>query len=388
MLNNIEDKSNISCSGCGVCHKICPTKSIKINRQVNGFYSPDINEECIGCGMCKKVCYKFIDKINCNVISEAKSYLAYSLNNINRLNASSGGIGKELCTYAINNGYEICGVEYDYKNDCAKHIILNSSEDLEKIVGSKYIPSFTVDAFSKLDKNKKYLIIGTPCQIYGLSKLRQLKKLDNIILIDFFCHGTPSLNLWDKYLNMVRRKYNISNIKKINFRDKVVGWHKFSMRIEDIKGNIFLEKMDTDLFMRFFLSNVDLNNPCYGCELRFDKIYSDIRLGDFWGPKCANDEKGTSILLTNTELGENIFKSLNNIYSESITFKELKQSQYVPYLKIPNEKKVIQEKLKSDMKLEEIYEKYLIPIQRRKKIINYITYPIKKVKSLIKRCVK
>jgi hypothetical protein len=40
------------------------------------------------------------------------------------------------------------------------------------------------------------------------------------------------------------------------------------------------------------------------------------------------------------------------------------------------------------MKLEEIYEKYLIPIQRRKKIINYITYPIKKVKSLIKRCVK
>lgn len=368
-MNNIFEKTE-KCTGCGVCSIICTKKCLSIIRDNNGFYRPTINKEkCISCGLCKKVCYKFIDiSHNENSIKDSKGYSSYSKNEYNRNNSSSGGVGRELARYGLINDFEICGVEYDYNNNNAKHIIINDIEGVEKISKSKYLPSYTEEGFRKLKKDKKTIVFATPCQIYGLKKYIEHHKLNNFILVDFFCHGAPSLNLWDKYLQMIKHKYNFEKIDNINFRDKTDGWHKFSMLMEE-KGIQKYKKINNkDMFFRFFLGNLDLDTCCIDCKLRFNKVYSDIRLGDFWGSKYEDDNKGTSIILTNTILGENTLKSLNNIMIDEISFEEIKESQYIEKLRVPKESVKVKKELKKNTSLNRIYYKIVIPLRVKLKI--------------------
>lgn len=45
------------CCGCTTCYTICPTSSITMEEDEEGFLYPKINEEtCICCGMCLRVC--------------------------------------------------------------------------------------------------------------------------------------------------------------------------------------------------------------------------------------------------------------------------------------------------------------------------------------------
>ena len=66
-------------------------------------------------------------------------------------------------------------------------------------------------------------------------------------------------------------------------------------------------KMTKDNFLRLFLNNYSLRPSCYDCK--FSKIprIADISLGDFWGVEGKypefNDDKGTSLILVNSEKG-------------------------------------------------------------------------------------
>ncbi|MGU9283456.1 Coenzyme F420 hydrogenase/dehydrogenase, beta subunit C-terminal domain [Clostridium perfringens] len=386
-MKNVDQILNNNCTGCGGCSNICPVSAIKIIRDENGFFSPNINNKCIKCGLCVEVCYKALEEENGWDIKASKGYLSYSLNDDVRYRASSGGIGEELCKFALENGYKVCGVIYDYEKNIAKHIVTDRLEDIERIVGSKYIPSYTEDAFKSLDVTKKYIIIGTPCQIYSIRKFMQYKKINDWILVDFFCHGSPSLNLWDKYLEMIEAKEGIEKINNVNFRDKVIGWHKFSMTIEG-NNKKYSSILNDDYFMNCFLKNVDLQEACYTCKLRFNKIYSDIRLGDFWGPKCSRDEKGISIVLTNTELGDIIFKNISGIYLEKINYEEIKASQYIEKLAIPREREIFQKNLKSDKYLEDIYKEIIIPIKKKERRSYYLKFPLRLSKRIMKKILR
>ena len=385
MSNNIMDSLGGSCTGCGVCASICPLKCIEVKRESNGFYYASTNQKCIGCGLCKSVCNKFYeeDMNNIHKIEKSKGYLMYSLDDKVLEKTSSGGIGKEICEYGLDDGYKVCGVVYDYDQNRAVHKIIDSKENIDDILGSKYIQSYTVEAFNTLEKSQNYIIVGTPCQIYGLRKFMIKNKIDDWVLVDFFCHGTPSLNLWDKYIEMIKRKEHLGKIKSVNFRDKVSGWHNFSVTITDEYGKVHSKSMDKDLFMRIFLENLDLNNPCYQCKFRFNEVFSDIRLGDFWGPKCNSNEKGVSIVLSNTKKGDEIIKKLTDTtYVEEVSFDEIKISQYIKEIIKPKVKSDFQEELKKEVALDQLYKKYVIPLEKNRQLkqkIRSIKVKIKKV---------
>lgn len=205
-MNNI---SNIKdCYGCGVCAMACGQKIIEIALNKDGFYEPRITDErkCTKCGICTEVCAFLYDNLSLTEI-DINAYAAWSKDHLVRRICSSGGAGFEIGKYLLGRGYKVCGVRYDAEKNRAEHYIATTVEELIPSVGSKYIQSYTVDSFKAINSKEKYLVTGTPCQIDSFRRyIRKFHCEDNFVLMDFFCHGVPSMLLWWKYTQWAERK--------------------------------------------------------------------------------------------------------------------------------------------------------------------------------------
>lgn len=309
-----------SCYGCGVCVNVCPMSIIQLILNEGGFYKPVIIDEksCINCNKCVKVCAFNDDEVNSHVLS---SYSGWSISEESRIASSSGGIAYEIASLLISKGYHILAVRYDSNNKRVEHYIATSINDLLASRGSKYLQSYLPDALSKLNKDQKYAVFGTPCQIHSLRKMFNLLHYNrDSVFIDFFCHGTPSYLMFEKYLKMHE---SIGNITNVSWRNKSNGgWHNsWNMIIEGEKGISCCSLKEHDLFYKFFLKNRCLNSACYdSCKYKMTSSAADIRIGDLWGTKYEDDELGVNGILVMNECGDIILKQLKscNIFSESI----------------------------------------------------------------------
>ena len=237
---NISDIHN--CYGCGVCAISCAKKIIKIRLNKEGFYEPIITDisQCTNCDLCREVCSYCHDELSSQP-AFIKSYGSWSNEPAVRKKSSSGGTGYEIGKYLIGKGYGVAGVRYNVEKNIAEHYIAYTKEDLIQSMGSKYIPSYTFDAFRQIDRKKKYLITGTPCQIDSFRRyIRKFRCEDNFVLMDFFCHGVPSMLLWDKYVKEVEKV--TGKITYASWRNKFTGWHdSWAMSIDGEKTG---EKVD------------------------------------------------------------------------------------------------------------------------------------------------
>lgn len=185
------------CFGCGVCAKACPKQIIALKLNKNGFYEPRIEsaDQCIKCSICVEVCAFAADS---QVIDlKPTSYAAWSLNDDIRKNSSSGGIAFEIGRQMLQQGFKICVVRYNYAKQIPEHYIARNEEELAASAGSKYLQSDTTDGFAGIDIHDKYVVTGTPCQIASFRRyIRRFRVESNFILVDFFCHGVPSMLLW------------------------------------------------------------------------------------------------------------------------------------------------------------------------------------------------
>jgi len=381
---SIDDNGLNPCCSCGVCTVACSLGAINMVYDENGFLIPKIdNSICSHCGICKKVCYKYLnlEDIAENSSASKRIFAAWSKDSKIVQSTSSGGVGYELLKYYQEKSYNVAGVKYNFEKQRCEHIIATNPKDLEQIKGSKYLQSYTAEAFKNFKKAGKFVVIGTPCQIYGLRKLVTLwNRNDDFIFIDFYCHGTPSNLLWKKYVDHIREKHKITKISLLSFRcKKNATWHKFSIRISD-GINEYSSVYSNDLFFNYYLSNACLNKSCYNCLLRFGHISSDIRIADFWGEKYKDNQNGVSLVLINTELGGNVFENIRDkIHVECCNNEDLVQSQPVRQVMENKNNKEIMKYLHSDMSLETIYNKTL-----RGNIVIFIIGKIKKkIKQLI-----
>jgi coenzyme F420-reducing hydrogenase beta subunit len=368
-MDNITKQGINHCCGCGVCAVACAQKAIIIKRCADGFYAPIVdNKLCNNCGVCQKICYKYLKHREPfkNAFEDKAIYGAWSKNQETVMTCSSGGVGFELTSYFYDNGYKVCGCAFDAPNDNVKHIIARSRKDLEDIKTSKYLQSYTVDAFSQFKKDEKYLVIGCPCQIYGLRKYICLKGWeDNCILVDFFCAGTPTFNLWLKYKDYLKRIKKISAVlQKVNFRFKsdAYEWHNSAIALSFFGGgskrHICDNASSSNLFFNFFLNHSCQNTSCYQCQLRLDKCASDIRIADFWGSKYADRKDGVSLVITNTQKGEEVWKQIKEQFNvEKCALEDLLNSQPCRFCK-ENKRDITLKELQQETTLEEIYNKY------------------------------
>lgn len=320
---NIEKKEK--CCGCYGCYNICPKNAITMTSDSEGFEYPVVDKnKCINCGLCEKVCPSFNKK---NVTSKKQAYAAYNLNYDVRNESSSGGIFSLLAEKILEKNGIVFGATFD-SNFMVHHIAIKSVKDLEKLRTSKYVQSKIENTYreckKELDNKKIVLFTGTPCQINGLYSYLQ-KNYENLYTQDIICHGVPSPKIWKKYLEY-RRKTDKNQPLKINFRYKDDSWNLYKILLK-YKDTAYKIEHKNDLFMKTFLGNVGLRNSCYNCSFRGKNRISDITLADFWGidnicPEM-NDNKGTSLVVINSERGNELFNSLKDqIYCKNVNFEE------------------------------------------------------------------
>ena len=309
--NNITSFKN--CYGCGVCVSSCPKQIIELRLNSKGFYEPIIklNELCIECGICLDICSYNNDKIAVGDSSPVACYATWSNDLEVRQACSSGGIGYEIARHLMQNGYKVVGVRYDVQTNRAEHYIAEKIDELQSSIGSKYIQSYPVDAFRKINKRGRYLVTGTPCQIDSFRRyIRKVRREDNFVLMDFFCHGVPSMFLWKKYSDDVKKI--TGKIISVLWRNKTNGWHdSYDMIIQGKKGKLSSRWSQGDLFFKMFLSNCCLGKACYNhCKFKGVSSSADIRIGDLWGKTYSKDDKGVSGVVVFTERGYNILQKL------------------------------------------------------------------------------
>lgn len=318
-MNNISFISD--CYGCGVCAAACPKRIISIELNFDGFYEPKLEDDnaCVECGMCLEVC-----SFNNGGLSIGNSiliacYAAWSNDSQVRQTCSSGGIGFEIARTLLAKKYKMVGVKYDAKNNKVLHYIANTYDELKASIGSKYIQSYTIDAFRQINRKEKYFVTGTPCQIDSFRRyIKKIRCENNFVLMDFFCHGVPSMNLWTKYSREVEKV--TGKIADVSWRNKNYGWHdSYDM---NIYGKKLAKKEDIffmssrwsqgDLFFKMFLSNSCLGKACYEkCKFKGCASSADIRIGDFWGDTYKDDDKGVSSVIVFTDRGMSILKETN-----------------------------------------------------------------------------
>lgn len=331
--NNVLSSDNYrKCTGCGVCQSVCPFGAIIVKENENGFYEPQIDEnKCTNCGLCKKTCYKFDVCYNFTETENYECYSAVNKKDNDLKTSSSGGVSIELMRQALKSGYFVAGVTYDVKTKRAVTKIARNEEELEQFKGSKYFQSYTASAFEEIISDKseqKYAVFGTPCQIYALSKVAQIKKTqDKYLFVDIFCHGCPSLKLWDKYLEFIRVKKGITEADKINFRSKTYGWHEYCFDFYTQGKKVSSSKYD-DPFHEMFFGLDAMNEACFDCVARSNLEKTDIRMGDFWGKRFDMDTKGVSAVIIASEKGKSLFDSVKDSFeTEKADFNEIISEQ-------------------------------------------------------------
>jgi coenzyme F420-reducing hydrogenase beta subunit len=318
MVTLFSDKNK--CCACSACINICPTHAISLKPDEDGFVYPNIDETvCIECGLCNKVCAYQNVLVNNNLPLE--TYVAINKNEDILLSSSSGGVFGALASLVFERKGVVFGCAYN--NDMEpKHICIDSSKDLGRIQGSKYVQSDINNSYSEvreyLKGNRWVLFTGTPCQIAGL-KMFLGKDYYTLITADIICHGVPSSSFFKGYIKYLDSILG-GEIVDIKFRDKSKGWGH-TERVYYKQNGIIKDRLIQPFesyYHSYFLSGDILRENCYECKYACSSREGDFTMGDYWGIEKAHPEikkeSGVSVFLVNSQKGKLLVDELMNYF--------------------------------------------------------------------------
>lgn len=396
------------CYGCGVCATACGRKIIEIGLNAEGFYEPHITDpnKCTNCGICTEVCAYLHEDLSLQN-QEIHPYAAWSKDYLVRRKCSSGGAGFEIGKYLLGQGYRVCGVRYNADKNRAEHYIATNVEELIPSAGSKYIQSYTVDGFKAINRKEKYLVTGSPCQIDSFRRyIRKFRCEDNFVLLDFFCHGVPSMLVWKKYTEWAEKQ--VGKITYASWRNKWTGWHdswamgidgeehgekinwhdSYDMLIRGKKSYIESRLSQGDMFYQLFLGDCCLGKQCYDhCKYKYNHSSADIRIGDLWGKTYNDDEDGVSGAVAFTQKGNEVLKQCNcELVEHSFDVVAEGQMKTCPQ-RIGVYNKIL-ETLKNDSKNIQDACHILTTYRKQQRQLERIKHPVRSFKNIIKKIVK
>ena len=327
-----------NCTLCMACVNACPKNAIYLGTDSNNYETILIDsEKCIECNICSIVCERR-KKVIRNTAEQC--YAAQAINRKRLRRSASGGAFQMLGEVVLEGGGVCYGCELfsDENGFGARHIRVDSIEDLHLILNSKYIPSIIGESYSYAKKDllngKLVLFSGTPCQIQGLKAFLG-NDFENLITVDIICHGVTSTGLFNDYIKELERRNKIKVVHYF-FRDKSISWgtnfcydyYKLNDKEKRIKTR-HCPREESSYMLHYLRGNIFREN-CYNCALSCSGRVSDLTLGDYWEIEVENPEfitkirpkislrRGVSCILANTKKGE--------LFADKLTGKMVMQS--------------------------------------------------------------
>ena len=294
------------CVSCGTCEAVCPLNVIELQDNM-----PTLVGNCIECGICYANCpavsfdeQEMEEKIfgrkrkpNENLTGIYQEvYSARTTSDEIHEKAQDGGVVTALLTQFLNDdgeGVIVAGLEKD-KIWVPSPVVAKTREQVIQAAGTKYTPSPTlvgVKRAVKEDKLEKIAVVGTTCQMRGLSlatmgKMKNKKIADSVALkIGLFCMETFTYDSFMKYL-----------------KDKEVDPGRVTKF--EIKNGRFYAWSGEERLHRVKLSAVKplIRPNCTHCR-DFTSEYADISVGNVGSPA------GYSTVIVRTERGKKALES-------------------------------------------------------------------------------
>lgn len=297
-----------------------------------GFWYPRTDATaCARCGLCERVC----PLLNANSLpferrESPRVLAAWNRDPAVRLASTSGGVFSVLAERMFQSKGYVAGAAFS-EDHTVSHVVTGDPHMLDALRGSKYVQSYVGDIPIRvrqlLHDGKHVLFCGAPCQIAGLYHVLGGDS-EGLVTCDFICRGVNSPRVFLGYLDTLERQYG-ATARRIRFKDKTYGWHRFSTRIEFTNGKTYICDRYRDCFMQGYLQyNCFARPSCYSCSFKKMPRQADITLGDFWGLNVIHpeldDDCGTSAVLINSAKGQEFFHSASHaLFHRECTLEEV-----------------------------------------------------------------
>ncbi len=327
------------CVSCEICLAACPEDAITTQNRFGQFLPRVDDRKCTDCELCLEICpginvdpfglrYKNItdDMINGPCL---ESYSAYSNDANSRKISTSGGLITNLIIELIKNKEFDAAFVLPFDTFTGKPAGLKATKETSKIFNSaksKYIPAsvYNVVVALKKEGNSKYIIVGTPCQIYGIKKFLKKSKIaeENVLFLGLFCDRTLNFNI----IRYFEDTYGQSGEKliKFEFRTKEkYGWPGNSKVYFDSGRELIIDKKIRQRLKPFFQLK-----RCLFCTDKLNRL-ADISFGDCYiGGK--EDFQGKSSVVVRTKKGKEILGKYSYLFTlEKENIEEVRKSQYL-----------------------------------------------------------
>jgi len=308
MTESIADvAADLLCTSCGTCTLVCPEGAITMAETPAGLLQPTVSDACTSCGVCRKVCPGLHVTFDADLGPDPwmghvrKAYLGRATDPAIRLGAQSGGLVSALLISLFETRVADVATSVTLPPDGSLRPVAGLVNDRDGVLrarGSKYCPVAVNSALSALEEGQRAAMVGTSCQIHGLSELcREYPQWSARIacVIGLCCDRTLLFTAVDA---MARACHlDLKELKTVEYRSTWRrGW----------PGEVAFATRDGSWF--YFPHSVrtaikDFVTPPR-CRLCFDKmnVLADLTVGDPWGVR--DTPRGSSVVLVRTDRGE------------------------------------------------------------------------------------
>ena len=274
------------CCGCTACVSVCQVGAITMRVDEEGFFQPKVDDgKCVRCKRCENVC----PVANAHLSVQPDCYIAKSPHEDILKESSSGGVFSELALPVLNAGGCVVGCVMDVLQKKAVHKLIEDVSLLGQMQGSKYIQSEIGDVFlsakQQLERGRKVLFSGTPCQVDGFKRYLG-HEYDNLLCVEVVCHGVGSPKIFQQFLGELERSHG-AVASSIRFRDKQLcaSGSSFVVEFDGPSRGRFVAPSYGNAYGKAFMQRLCLRRSCDHCPSKHGLSGADITIGDYWGGK-------------------------------------------------------------------------------------------------------
>src|SRR5690554_6607268 len=336
-----------TCIGCGACFYSTSNDNLVMKWNKEGFLNPTSETSDMESEKSLKVCpvNPFPDKevrtekeIANIFLKDApnhhqrvgryyNSYVGYS--NKYRLTSSSGGMATYLIEQLLNqNIVDAVITVKEGKDSFYEYSVIRLTDDLISTSETKYYPVTLGTVINQLKtSNERFAIVGIACFLKSVRLLQfyhpELKEKIKFT-IGIICGGVKSRFFAEYLAGRTGVASDQFSQPKFRIKDHYSSASDYSFGCKDTKGELHTIKMKQVGDM--WGSGMFKNNACDFCDDVTTEL-ADISLGDAWLNPYNQEGRGTNVMITRSQLAEDLIK--HGIISKELSVEHLEFEKFL-----------------------------------------------------------